>query len=121
MKDHLEDLVLNSLLAVGCFGISYLFFSYAAEAGTRTFGIRADTDTLVFGLLSLINLGHFLCGYFHTDDDIGSVAPSRTGLMEPVHESDRVFIRAMAVLTIGPSVYAQNIASILKETTFEKD
>ena len=56
-------------------------------------------------LLAVLNTGHFLWGFFHTDPDISDI-PTR-GMMTSYFDLQRIGIRILAFLTIGPSVYLQ--------------
>ena len=56
-------------------------------------------------LLGALNTGHFLWGIFHTDPDISDI-PTR-GLMTSYFDLQRIGIRILAFITIGPSVYLQ--------------
>jgi len=58
---------------------------------------------IVTALLGILNTGHFLWGFFYTDPDISDI-PTR-GLMTSYFDLQRIGIRILAFITIGPSVY----------------
>jgi hypothetical protein len=62
------------------------------------------------GLLGVLNTGHFLWGLFHTDPDISDI-PTQ-GLMTSYFDMQRIGIRILAFITIGPSVYLRQAINL---------
>ncbi len=62
------------------------------------------------GLLGILNTGHFLWGLFYTDPDISDI-PTR-GLMTNYFDLQRIGIRILAFITIGPSYYLQQAINL---------
>ncbi len=62
------------------------------------------------GLLGLLNVGHFMWGLFHTDPDISDI-PTQ-GLMTSCFDLQRIGIRILAFITIGPSVYLRQAINL---------
>lgn len=57
-------------------------------------------------LMAILNIGHFLWGFFHTDPDISDIHTE--GIMTSYVDLQRIGIRILAFITIGPSVYIQH-------------
>ena len=71
------------------------------------------------GFMLFINLGHYLWGFFHTDDDISDI-PTR-GLMTSYFDFYRIGIKITAFLTIGPSLHLRRAIELAKEDSEEGD
>lgn len=71
------------------------------------------------GFMLVINLGHYLWGFFHTDDDLSDI-PTR-GMMTSYFDYQRIGIRIVAFLTIGPSMYLRRAIELSKADDEEEE
>ena len=67
----------------------------------------------------IINVAHFYFGWFHTEEDIGDLAPEKPGLMQSAFQDDRIHIRILAVISIGISLYTQHALAAYR--SYKKD
>ena len=71
------------------------------------------------GLMLLLNTGHYIWGLFHVEDDISDI-PTR-GLMTSYWDFQRIVVRIVAFLTIGPSMYLRRAADLYRSRYTEQD
>ena len=71
------------------------------------------------GFMFIINLGHYLWGFFHTDDDFSDI-PTR-GMMTSYFDYQRIGIRIMALLTIGPSQHLRRAIELAQADVDEAE
>lgn len=82
-------------------------------------GIPGDPYLWAVGFMFVVNLAHFLWGFFHTDDDISDI-PTR-GMMTNYFDYYRIGLRIVAFLTIGPSMHLQRAIELSREDASDDD
>ena len=71
------------------------------------------------GLMLLLNIGHYIWGLFHVEDDISDI-PAR-GMMTSYWDFQRIAVRIAAFLTIGPSIYLRQAAELYRSRSTGQD
>jgi hypothetical protein len=71
---------------------------------------KPDPYLIAAGFLGILNTGHFIWGIFYTDPDISDI-PTQ-GLMTSYFDLQRIGIRILAFITIGPSVYLRQAINL---------
>jgi hypothetical protein len=70
-------------------------------------------------LVLVINICHFIFGWFHADENVGDLASNDPVLMQSVFLLDRIYVRILAVISIGLSLYVQH--ALLAYRCYKKD
>jgi len=74
--------------------------------------LLGQTPSIIF--VFTINIAHFLFGWFHSDDDISDLAPDEPILMQSAYQAERVYVRILAIFTIGISHYSKHAINAYK-------
>ncbi len=108
-KDTQIDIGVGIFWAAVC-GIVATMFWGRILAVVLYLGFKVKWGFPVGVLLVLaINVFHFLFGWFHTEETVGDLAPEEPVLMQSAFQADRIYIRILAVISIGLSLYTQNV------------
>lgn len=104
MKERTVQILVDLILMLICTGIGIQIWGGLIAAFEWLVPVPLPR-LIATVLLAVLNTGHFLWGLFYTDPDISDI-PTR-GLMTSYFDLQRIGVRIMAFITIGPSVYLQ--------------
>ena len=122
MKDNSQDtsieIVLDLIFMLVCIALGIAIWGGLIRAMDGLIPLERPY-LWAAGLMLLLNTGHYLWGFFHTEDDISDI-PTR-GLMTNYWDYYRIGIRIFAFLTIGPSIYLQRALERYRSSASEED
>jgi len=118
-KDTQVDIGVGVFWAVVCGIVASLFWGrILAIVLSLIFKVTWGFPVGVLLVLA-INAFHFLFGWFHTEEDIVGRAPAEPILMQSAFQADRIYIRILAVISIGLSLYSQHALAAYR--SYKKD
>ncbi len=109
MKERVVQMLVDMALALVCTGIGIQIWGGLISAFEWLVPVP-HPYLIATALLAVLNTGHFLWGLFYTDPDISDI-PTR-GLMTSYFDLQRIGVRILAFISIGPSVYLQRAIEV---------
>ena len=111
MNERSIQILVDYLLMVVCIAVSIHIWGGLIAAFEWIVHIP-HPRLIAAALIGILNTGHFLWGIFYTDPDISDI-PTR-GMMTSYFDLQRIGIRILSFITIGPSVYLQHAIELSK-------
>ena len=112
MNERTIEILVDYFLMVVCIIVGINIWGILINAFEWLFHIP-HPYLIATALLGVLNIGHFLWGFFYTDPDFSDI-PIR-GMMTSYFDLHRIGIRILAFITIGPSYYLQHAIELSKE------